>query len=147
MLFGKAFSFDRFSTLFETEKKPEVVCDETVNEVCGDDFRTLRGVFTHLVPLQALGTASPRVGRYAVVVATCWTPKFALRAQAVVTLLLGPQPISVALLVKRTACSVQNFFNKHKVPVPAQKSVSSQGSRPVEQLRSVPRQQLTLQTI
>jgi hypothetical protein len=33
-------------------KKPEVVCDEALNEICGDDFSlSLKPVFTHAVLL------------------------------------------------------------------------------------------------
>jgi hypothetical protein len=50
MPLGKAFSFGRSGILLGTERKPEVACDEAINEICGDDFSwSLRAVFIYVV--------------------------------------------------------------------------------------------------
>jgi hypothetical protein len=47
---GKAYSFGRFKYFVWDKKKPEVVCDEAINEICVDDFSwSLTAVFTHVI--------------------------------------------------------------------------------------------------
>jgi hypothetical protein len=46
----EGFLFWQVGYFIWDRNKPEVVCDEAINKICGDDSCSLRGALTHVVP-------------------------------------------------------------------------------------------------